>query len=102
MINHGVIYNRKYISRRTRKPKICICENKGADRTCEADHYLCFRFIYSTVHLQSKYEISRNCACAARIVSYLVENPNCCFSYAKAHYELIQFNVNRFSNMPFS
>ena len=34
------------LSRVTRKPTICICENKGADQlrsNCEADQRLCFR-----------------------------------------------------------
>ena len=44
-----------------RKPAFCICENKDADQlrgNREADQRLCFRFLESTMHLLSKYEIS--------------------------------------------
>ena len=41
-----------------RKPDFRICENKDADQlhgNCEADQRLCFRYIYSTIPLLSKY-----------------------------------------------
>ena len=44
-----------------RKPKICICENKGADQLGdkrEADQRLCFRFMDSTIPLLPSSEIS--------------------------------------------
>ena len=40
-----------------RKPKFCICENKGADQLCskcEADQRHCFRYTHSTIPLLSK------------------------------------------------
>ena len=49
------------MSRVVRKPAFCICKNKDADRlrgNREADQRLCFRYIDSTIHLLSKYEIS--------------------------------------------
>ena len=39
----------------------CICENKDADQlrsNCAADQRLCFRYMYSTIILLSKSEIS--------------------------------------------
>ena len=48
------------MSRRLRKPTICICENKGADQLCSnctADQRLCFRYTDRTVLLH-KIEIS--------------------------------------------
>ena len=59
-----------HLSRVVRKPDFCICENKDADQlrgnreadqlrgNREADQRLCFRYIYSTIPLLSKYEIS--------------------------------------------
>ena len=44
-----------------RKPAFCISENKDADQLRgkrKADQRLCFRYIDSTIHLLSKYEIS--------------------------------------------
>ena len=49
------------MSRRMRKPTICIGENKGADRLrskCEADQLLCFRYTDSTISLLPKSKIS--------------------------------------------
>ena len=49
------------------KPTICLGENKGADqlrsnceadRNCEADQRLCFRYTDSTIPLLSKSKIS--------------------------------------------
>ena len=43
------------------KTGFCICENKDADElrgNREADQHLCFRYIDSTIHLLSIYEIS--------------------------------------------
>ena len=50
-----------YMSRVVRKPAFCICENKDADQlrgNPEADQHLCFRYIYNTIPLFPKYEIS--------------------------------------------
>ena len=50
-----------YMSRVTRKPDFCLCENKGADQlrsNCEADQRLCFRYTDSTLSLLIKSEIS--------------------------------------------
>ena len=44
-----------------RKPDFCICENKDADQlrgNREADQRLCFRYMYSTIPLLPKSEIS--------------------------------------------
>ena len=49
------------MSRVTRKPTFCICENKDADKlrgNREADQRLCFRYIDSTIPLLSRSEIS--------------------------------------------
>ena len=49
------------MSRVMRKPTFCICENKDADQlrgNREADQRLCFSYIYSTLPLLSKSEIS--------------------------------------------
>ena len=49
------------MSRVTRKPDFCLCENKGADQlrsNCEADQRLCFRYTGSTLSLLIKSEIS--------------------------------------------
>ena len=49
------------MSRVTRKPDFCLCENKGADQlrsNCEADHRLCFRYTDITLSLLIKSEIS--------------------------------------------
>ena len=43
-----------YMSRITRKPDFCQCENKCADQlrsNCEADQRLCFRYTDSTIPL---------------------------------------------------
>ena len=48
------------MSRVMRKPTFCMCENKDADQfrgNREADQYLCFRYIDSTIPLLSKSEI---------------------------------------------
>ena len=45
----------------TRKPTICICENKDADQLCSnctADQHLCFRYSDSTVPFLFKSKIS--------------------------------------------
>ena len=44
-----------------RKPDFCLGENKGADQfrsNCEADQYLCFRYMGSTIPLLLKTGIS--------------------------------------------
>ena len=51
----------KHLSRVTRKPTFCTCENKDADQlrgNREADQRLCFRYIDSVIPLLSKSEIS--------------------------------------------
>ena len=43
------------------KPTICIGGNEGANQlrsNCEADQHLCFRYMYSTIPLLLKSEIS--------------------------------------------
>ena len=50
------------LSRRMRKPAICVCENKGTYQLhsyCEADKCLCFHYTGSTIPLLSKSKISR-------------------------------------------
>ena len=50
-----------HMSCHTRKPTICICENKEADQLCSnctADQHLCFRYMDSTTPLLLKSEIS--------------------------------------------
>ena len=69
------------LSRRMRKPTICICENKDADQlrgNREADRRLCFRYTGTTIPLLLK---SRNFKllalfrdCTGRFVSALVGN----------------------------
>ena len=52
---------RSRLSRRIRKPTICICENKGAYQlrgNREADQRLCFRYTDSTICLLLKSQIS--------------------------------------------
>ena len=49
------------LSRRMRKPTICIRENKGTDQlcsNCKADHRLCFRYTDSTIPLLLVFKIS--------------------------------------------
>ena len=51
----------RQISRVVRKPAFFICVNKDADQlrgNHEADQRLCFRYIYSTIPLLPKSEIS--------------------------------------------
>ena len=46
---------------RHKKPRFCLCENKGADQlrsNCTADQRLCFRYTDSTLSLLIKSEIS--------------------------------------------
>ena len=71
-----------------RKPTLCIFENKDADQlrgNREADQRLCFRYIESTIHLLSNFEISSLyppsvASCTAWFVSDKVENQNIGFS----------------------
>ena len=54
-------YKQQQMSRRMRKPAICICENKDADQlhsNCEADQPLCFLYTDSTIPLLSKSKIT--------------------------------------------
>ena len=65
------------LSRRTRKPTICSCENKDADQL-RGDQRLCFRYTDSTIPLllYNKYRKFKLLACffdcTARFVSDLV------------------------------
>ena len=68
-------YRGEYLSRLIRKPTICICINKDADR--EANQRLCFCYTDSTFILLLKSEISSFycfCDCAARFLSDLFGN----------------------------
>ena len=69
-------YNLPFLSRVVRKPAFYICENKDA----EADQRLCFRYTDSTIPLLPKSEAIFS-GCAARVVSYLVGNPEDRFSH---------------------
>ena len=77
-----------YMSRRIRKPTICICENKGTDQLCSnctADQRLCFHYPDSTIpHLLIPILKLLACFrdCTVRFVSDLVGNPNCWVSHA--------------------
>ena len=78
------------LSRIVRKPDFCLCENKGADQlrsNGEADQRHCFRYTDSTISLLhiSKASSALDFVCTAWFVSYLVGNPICWFSNAKAH-----------------
>ena len=73
-----------------RKPKFCVCENKGADQlssNCDADQRLCFRYSDSTIPLLCKFllRLAIFCACTARFVSDLFENHIVVFSHDAAH-----------------
>ena len=81
-----------HLRRVVRKPTLCICENKDADKLCgnrEADKRICFRDMDSTIPILSKSEISSFyiaifSGCADRFVSDLVENHEDRFSHNKA------------------
>ena len=91
-LEHGRVMSSKInISRCTRKPKICICQNKDADQLrsdCEADHRLCFRYKDSTIPFLHKSEISSFWPSSVIVQPGCVgpgRNPNCLFSHAQAH-----------------
>ena len=78
------------MSRRIRKPKKCLGENKRADQLCSnytADQRLCFLYTDSDIPLLLQSEISSLlscfCDCTSQFLPDLVGNPNCCFSHAK-------------------
>ena len=76
------------LSRRMRKPTICIGENKGADQlrsNCEADQRLCFRYTDSTIPLLSKSKTTF-CDSISPVCVGLGRDPNCWFSHAPAHF----------------
>ena len=55
------------LSRRIRKPTICICKNKGTDQlrgNPEADQRLCFRYTDSTIPFLLKFKISSFWLCS--------------------------------------
>ena len=57
----ALIMGVKEISRRIRKPTICICENNGADQLSgnhEADQRFCFRYTVCTIPLLLKSKLS--------------------------------------------
>ena len=65
-----------------RKPKICICETKGADQLCSnctADQRLCFHYTDSTISLLLKSEIS-----SFKPVSVTVQ-PGLCQTWSEPH-----------------
>ena len=74
------------------KPRICICENKGADQlrsNCEADQRLCFRYSDSTslflFYLNPKFQASSSFLCLYRPVCVgPVRKPHCWFSHETA------------------
>ena len=52
-----------YFSHCIRKPRVCICENKGTDQlysNCIADQHLCIRYSDSTIPILLKSKISRS------------------------------------------
>ena len=60
-VGTNTTFQNHHLSLVVRKPAFRICENKDADQlrgNREADQRLCFRYIYSTIPLLSKYEIS--------------------------------------------
>ena len=70
-----------------RKLAFCICKNQGTDQlrvSSSADQRLCFCYIDSTIPLLPKSEnvkpLTILCGCKARLVSYLVGNPEDRFS----------------------
>ena len=67
------------MSRRMRKPTICICENKGADHLPirEADQRLCFRYKDSTIPLLFKSEIS------SFLLSSVTVQPGLCWTWSE-------------------
>ena len=93
-----IVYRKRNLSIRMRKPTICIGESKSADQLrsdCEADQHLCFHYTDRTMPLLSK---SKNfqplaifCASMGRFVSDLVRNTNCWFSHAQAQFFKVCF-----------
>ena len=69
-----------YMSRRMRKPTICIGENKGTDQlrsNCEADQHLYFHYSDSTIPLLLKSKLSLLaccCDCTGQFMLELVGN----------------------------
>ena len=78
------------LSRVTRKPDFCLCENKGADQlrsNCEADQRLCFRYTDSTLSLLIKSEISSFYAASGTVhVGLCHGNPEDQFSRVAAQF----------------
>ena len=75
-----------------RKPGLCICKNKDADKlrgNREADQRLCFRYLDSTIPLLPQSEISSLYGCTARFASDLVGNPEDRFSHNEAQILLL-------------
>ena len=81
------------MSRVTRKPTFCICENKDADQlrgNREADQRLCFRYTDSTIPLLSNLRnfkpLAIFCSCTAWFVLDLVGNQNVGFLMKRLKY----------------
>ena len=76
------------MSRRMRKPTICICQNKVADQlcsSCTADQCLCFRYTDRTISLLLIFKLlAFFCDSTGWFVSDLVGNLDCWFSHGKA------------------
>ena len=77
-----------------RKPAFCICENKDADQlrgNREADQRLCFRYMDSTIPLQSKFEISSlylsSVVVQPGLCGTLSETPNTGFLRTRLNYD---------------
>ena len=71
-----------------KKPALCICENKGADKLCSnrtADQRLSFRYIDSIAQIQNFTPLPIFCGYTSRFVSKLVGNPGDRFSSNEAH-----------------
>ena len=73
------------------KPKICICENKGADQVRgnhEADHAFVFAtwIVQFLLYLTAKFQASSLLLCLYRPVCVgPVRKPHCWFSHEAAH-----------------
>ena len=76
-----------------RKTTFCICENKDAEQlrdNCEADQRLWFRYLHSTIHLLSKFELSSLYQISVHVavqpdLCRTRSEPKCCFSNDAAH-----------------
>ena len=76
--------NKKILSHWTRKQTITYAKTRTQIGNCPDDQCLHFCYTDSRMTLLSKSENSKLLACSW-LVLYLVRNPNCWFSHAKAH-----------------